>query len=83
MFCLVLQCRFRQFEKVPNFVLGQALSSSCDRSTVYAHSNINIHAVSVGFGNPSNYDTDYRIFNVPMCSFNACIYTCVLFAFIL
>ena len=66
MFHLALQFRFRQFEKVPNFMLGRAWSSSCDRSTVYAQPNINIHAVSVGFGNPSNYDTDYRIFIVPM-----------------
>ena len=30
--------------------------------------------------NPLNYDTDYRIFNMPTQSFNACIYT--LFAFV-
>ena len=46
-------------------------------STVYVHTRYNIHMVSVCFLNLLNYDTDYRIVNMPTQSFNACIYTCV------
>ena len=46
-------------------------------STVYVNTRPNMHAVSVCFRNPSNYDTDHRIFHVPTQSFNACIYTSV------
>ena len=33
-----------------------------------------MHAVSVCFRSPPNYDMDYRIFNMPTQSFSACIY---------
>ena len=48
------------------------------RSTVYVHTSM--HAVSVCFHNPLSQDTDDRIFTVPTSSFNACVYTHVLFA---
>ena len=72
MFCCVLQCRFCQFEKVPDFKVSQVLSSllfrrptSLDRSIACVHTRSNIHAVSVCFRYPQNYDMDYRIFNMP------------------
>ena len=43
------------------------------RRIVYVHTNM--HAVSVCFRIPPNYDMDYRIFNVPTWSSIACIYT--------
>ena len=68
MFHLMFQHRFGQFEKVPNFVVNEALSCLI-RS--------NMHAVSVCFCNPLNYKTHYRIFKVSTQAFNACMFTCV------
>ena len=45
------------------------------RCTIYAHSRSNMHAVSVCFRNPPDYDTDDRIFNLPTRSVNAHIDT--------
>jgi len=51
MFQWVLQCRFRQFEKVPNFIVIQALSySSVDQLLyieVHVHTRSTAHAVSL------------------------------------
>ena len=41
-----------------------------------------LYLVFVCFHNPPNYDMDYRVFNVPIQSFNACIYTCLFFLFL-
>ena len=69
MFHWALQCQFWQFEKVPNFMVSLALS---------CHTLLTVHLICMQyscFRNPLNYDTDYRIFNMPTRSFNACVYT--------
>ena len=64
----VLVCRLCQFEKVPIFIVGQALSfltlegtnfffMYIYRSAVYVHTNM--HTVTGCFHNPPNYDTHY------------------------
>ena len=82
MFHWALQCLFRLLEKFqtswlakhcPVLLLRQATSLYI--STVYIHTLFNMHAASVCFCNPPNYDMDYRIFNVPTWSFNVCIHT--------
>ena len=47
MFRLALQCRFRQFEKVPNFMLGQVLSYLTFKIEVQYMFTLICHAVSV------------------------------------
>ena len=84
MFRWVLQCWFCQFDNVPNFMIGQVLSYFSGHQLLFTevHVYINVLAVSVGFYRPLNYDTDYRIFNVPTWSFNACAHSQVLLFFL-
>ena len=70
MFLWALQCLACQFEKVQtSWLVSRCLvllfgpPASLYRSTVYVHTNM--HAVSVCFRNPPNYDMGYWIFNVP------------------
>ena len=73
MFRLALQYQFHQFEKVPNFMVGQAWSRLTLQVTSFfflfflyeVHVPTNMHAVFVCVHNAPSYDTDYRIFNVP------------------
>ena len=68
MFHWALQVWFHQFEKVPNFVVGQALSCLTLQVTnffmQYMFTLICI-AASACFHYPLNCDMDYRIFNMP------------------
>ena len=49
--------------------------TSLNRSVVCVHARSNMRVVFLCFCNPPKYDRDYRIFNVPTRSFNACVYT--------
>ena len=69
MFRWALQCQFRQFEKVPHFLIGQASHLTLQATSFFifeVHVPTNMHAVCVCVHNAPNYNTDYRLFNVPI-----------------
>ena len=85
MFHWALQCWFCQFEKVPNFVSGQAfvLSYPVGDQLLFIEVKCVFTLICIRYLCVSlirQTDTKYKIFKVPTWSFNACVYTCVLFA---
>ena len=90
MFHWAVQVQFRQFEKVPNFVVSPAWTCLTLQPTNFFIQTIEKLCVftlivicmqSLCFCNPLKYNTDYRIFDVPTWPFNSCVHTWVLFAF--
>ena len=71
-------CRLCLFEKVKNLMVGPVLSCFTPQVTdleiysIYVHTNM--HAVSVRFRNPLNYDMDYKICMIFSCM--KCIHAC-------